>query len=159
MANVCLFFSMELLNRFAYMRITVTRQCFFACTPTPARNINSLWPSQAIWWHRLGSTQAQVMALLPYGTKPLLEPVMTYCQLNYLPGNSYFNTQDTNLWNGFENYASKNAATSPKDQWILTDIPPGLWQKKVERKVHDCQDHDSLKSIWQFFSLHLNIYW
>ena len=27
-----------------------------------ARLLNSLWPSDAIWWHRTGSTLAQVMA-------------------------------------------------------------------------------------------------
>ena len=41
--------------------------------------LNSLWPSDAIWRHRSGSTLAQVMAsaLLPDGTKPLPEPLLT----------------------------------------------------------------------------------
>ena len=32
--------------------------------------VNSLWPSDTIWWHRSGST-------LPDSTKPLQEPVLT----------------------------------------------------------------------------------
>ena len=44
----------------------------------PVWLINTLWPSNAIWRHRSGSTLAQVMALLPDGTKPLPEPMLTY---------------------------------------------------------------------------------
>ena len=40
--------------------------------------INSMWPSDAIWWHISGLTLAQVMAWC--GTKPLLEPMLTYHQ-------------------------------------------------------------------------------
>ena len=43
--------------------------------------LNSLWPSDTIWRHRSGSTLVQVMAcLLPDGTKPLPEPMLTYHQ-------------------------------------------------------------------------------
>ena len=42
--------------------------------------LNSLWSSDAIWWHRSGSPLAQVIAFLPDGTKPLPEPVLTYNQ-------------------------------------------------------------------------------
>ena len=37
---------------------------------------NPLWPSDAIWWHRSGSTLTQVLL----GNKPLPEPMLTYCQ-------------------------------------------------------------------------------
>ena len=36
--------------------------------------VNSLWPSDTIWWQRSGSTLAQVMACCP---KPLPEPMLT----------------------------------------------------------------------------------
>ena len=42
--------------------------------------VNSLWPSDTIWWQGSGSTLVQVMALLPDGTKPLPEPMVTYYQ-------------------------------------------------------------------------------
>ena len=59
--------------------------------------INSLWLNDAIWGHRSGSTLAQVMAcLLPHGTKPLSEPMLTnhllslvafiWIYTSYLPG-------------------------------------------------------------------------
>ena len=39
---------------------------------------NSLWRSDAIWWHRAGSTLSQVIyGLLPDGCKPLPRPVLT----------------------------------------------------------------------------------
>ena len=41
---------------------------------------HSLWPSDAICWHRTGSTLAQVM---PDGTKPLPEPLLTNHQGNF----------------------------------------------------------------------------
>ena len=34
--------------------------------------VNSLWPSDAIWWHRSGSTWAQIISLGPHG---LMRPV------------------------------------------------------------------------------------
>ena len=40
-------------------------------------HLNSLWPSDAIWRQRSGSTLAQVMACCPDGTKPLPEPMLT----------------------------------------------------------------------------------
>ena len=42
--------------------------------------VNSLRPSDAIWRHRYGSTLDQVDGLLPDGTKPLPEPMLTYHQ-------------------------------------------------------------------------------
>ena len=42
-------------------------------------SVNALWPSYAIWWYRCGSTLAQVM---PDGTKPLLEAMLTYRHLS-----------------------------------------------------------------------------
>ena len=41
---------------------------------------DSLWPSDAIWWERSGSTSGQVNGLLPDSTKLLSEPVLTYHQ-------------------------------------------------------------------------------
>ena len=40
--------------------------------------LNSLWPSDAIWWHISWSTLPQPMACCLTGTKPLPEPVLTY---------------------------------------------------------------------------------
>ena len=42
---------------------------------------SSLWPSDAIWCQWCQSALVQVMAWCLFGTKPLPEPMMTYCQL------------------------------------------------------------------------------
>ena len=44
--------------------------------------LNSLCPSEAIQQHRSWSTFIQVMACRLSSTKPLPEPMLTYCQLN-----------------------------------------------------------------------------
>ena len=38
---------------------SISAESRLRCVPG---NLNSLWPSDAIWWHRSGSTLAQVMA-------------------------------------------------------------------------------------------------
>ena len=43
-------------------------------------NYSSLWPSDAIWCQWCQSALGQVMAWCLFGTKPLPEPMMTYCQ-------------------------------------------------------------------------------
>ena len=44
-------------------------------------NRNSLWPSEDIWWQRSGSTLAKVIdGVLPDGTKPLPEPMLSHHQ-------------------------------------------------------------------------------
>ena len=42
--------------------------------------VNALWPSDAIWRHESRSTLVSVHGLLPGGTKPLPEPMLTYHQ-------------------------------------------------------------------------------
>ena len=41
--------------------------------------VNSLWPGDAMWWHKLGSTIniGWCVGLLPDGTKPLPQPLFT----------------------------------------------------------------------------------
>ena len=43
--------------------------------------INSLWPSDEIWHHEYQSSLVQAINCCLFGTKPLPEPMMTYCQL------------------------------------------------------------------------------
>ena len=55
--------------------------------------VNSLWPSDAIWWQRSGSVNTDSSnGLLPDGTKPLPEPISTNHQWGLVPfswGQSY----------------------------------------------------------------------
>ena len=43
--------------------------------------IKSLWPNDDVWHQTSWSTLVQVMAWCLFGTKPLPEPMLTYCQL------------------------------------------------------------------------------
>ena len=76
---------------------------------TPAQWVNSLWPSDFIWQHRYGSTMAHVMAwcpysscndLLPDGTKPLHEPMLTNHEwgLVAFPWGQFYRNRSRNLF-------------------------------------------------------------
>ena len=43
--------------------------------------LNSLWLCDAIWWDRSRSSLVQIMACCTFNTKPLSDPMLTYCQL------------------------------------------------------------------------------
>ena len=74
---------------------------------------NSLWPSNAIQWHRSWSTLAKVMDFLPRSTKPLPEPMLinppwglvacTWDQFHSKCSRPIITTsaQDINSWNEF----------------------------------------------------------
>ena len=47
---------------FAPTHLTAASRPFFAKSPPYSRPPNSLWPSDAIWWHKTGSLLVQVMA-------------------------------------------------------------------------------------------------
>ena len=50
--------------------------------------INSIWPSDAIWHHKIGSSLASVMACCLSGVNPLPEPMLT-CHLLTLKNIAY----------------------------------------------------------------------
>ena len=72
-------------------------------------SINSLWPSDAIWWHRTWSTLAQVMACCLTAPSHYLN--QCWLIISKVPSHSSGNhfTKDNsaiNHWNLFENYMS-----------------------------------------------------
>ena len=83
--------------------------------------MNSLWPSDTIWWQRSGSTLAQVMACC------LMTPshYLNQCWLiiSEVQWHSYYGdfTRDASTishWNPFENYMSKIEFKFPRGQWV-----------------------------------------
>ena len=84
--------------------------------------INSFWPSDTIWWHRSGSTLAQVMTCCLTAPSHYLNQC---CQiisevLRHSP-DGYFtaNTQHIYLWCDLEkNYFLKITSTSARGQWV-----------------------------------------
>ena len=78
--------------------------------------INSLWPSDAIWRQISGSTLPYVTGLIPDGTKPLTETMLTNGQwvlCHSHESNFLVNTHDINLYDEPENYIFRIIATTP----------------------------------------------
>ena len=83
--------------------------------------VNSLWPSDAIWRHSIGSPLAQVMACC------LIAPshYVNQCWLiiSKVKWHSYESiiirrSEDTSHWNKIENCIFKITTRSPRDQWV-----------------------------------------
>ena len=56
--------------------------------------------------------------LMPSGSKPSPEPMLTYHQHHLPKGHSTENAHESNHCNIFQNYRSKIKATSPRWQWV-----------------------------------------
>ena len=63
-----------------WLQLVFSHIWLLAMLPILPYYLNSLRPSDAIWRQWSWTTLAQVMALLPDGTKPLPEPMLTYHQ-------------------------------------------------------------------------------
>ena len=78
--------------------------------------INSLWPSDAIWRQRSGSTLAQVLACCLMAPSHYLNQCCLLIKEVLWPY-STANTPDTILYM-FDNYNFKITAISPRGQWV-----------------------------------------
>ena len=56
--------------------------------------------------------------LLPDGTKPLPDPMLTIHQLGLVAFMFLWNAQDIYPWYEFENYLFEITAVSPRGQWV-----------------------------------------
>ena len=96
----------------------------------PNMILNSLWPSDDIWRHRIWSTLAQVMACCLMAPSHYLKqfwPIISKVQ-SHSSGNHF--TKDTsaiNHWDQFENYFSKFSFKSPRGQWVNPSGASALW--------------------------------
>ena len=91
---------------------------------SPDIYFNSLWPSDAIWRQRSGSTLAQVMACC------LTEPSHYLNQCWLIISKVYWHSSEGNLTAGIsainhcnwlEKYSSKISSKSPRPQWVKND--------------------------------------
>ena len=83
--------------------------------------INSLWPSDAMWRQRSGSTLAQVMACCLSAPNHYLNQcwlIIIKVQWHSSEPNFTRDTSATNHWNKLENYLSKISFKSPRGQWV-----------------------------------------
>ena len=85
------------------------------------QSTKSLWPSDAIWWHRYGSTLAHVMACCLTAPSHYLNqcwPIVNMVQWHSSEGNFTKDTSATNLWISLKTYLSKISIKSPRGQWV-----------------------------------------
>ena len=90
-----------------------------------AFSINSLWPSVAIWWHRSGTTLAQVMACCLTAPSHYLNQhwllIIGFCGI-HMRAILQRVTKVTILYNKFEKYTFKITATPSRVRWANTTI-------------------------------------
>ena len=76
---------------------------------------HALWPSDAIWWHRSGSTLAWRPQAITWTN---LDLSLFKPSGIHLEGNFGRNTPAINYWNKFENYLSAISLKLPRGQWV-----------------------------------------
>ena len=83
--------------------------------------VNTLWPSDATWRHRSGSTLAQVMACCLTAPSHYLNQcwlIINKVQWSSFEGNFLRHTSATINKNYHENYIYKISLKSSRDQWV-----------------------------------------
>ena len=113
------------------------------------RITNSLWPSDAIWWQRSGSTLAQVMAWS-------LQAPSHYLNQCWLISDIHIRaiSQEMPLPSITENYISKISFKFPRGQWVKFDRHRGtVAETPVKFKV------DMLISTTNLAALRLHRIW
>ena len=88
---------------------------------------NSLWPNDATWRHRSGSTLAQVMACCLMAPSHYMDQcwlIISEVQWQSHEENLTRDTSATNYWNKLENYLSKISLKSPRGQ-LVNSLTPG----------------------------------
>ena len=87
--------------------------------------VNSLRPSYTIWWHRSGSTLAQVMAWCRQAPSHYLNQcwlIISKVPLDSSDGNIIRIYLNYHLKNQLENYESKISFKSPRGQWVKHQV-------------------------------------
>ena len=84
-------------------------------------NINSLWPSDTIWWHRTGSTLVQAMTCCMMAPSHYLNQcwlIISKVQWHSSEGSFTRDTPAINHSSKLENYINKVSFISPRGQWV-----------------------------------------
>ena len=91
----------------------------------PKRNINSLWPSDAMWRNRLGSTLIRVMSsclMAPSHYRNQRRLLISEVLCFSPESNFTISAQAPILCNEFESCTCKITCTSPRRQWVTSVI-------------------------------------
>ena len=92
--------------------------------------LNSLWPSGTVWWHRSGSTLAQVMACCltaPSHYQNQCWLIISKVQWHSSEGNSTIDTSPINHSNYLGKYSPKISFKCPRSQWVNSSPPSGVY--------------------------------
>ena len=114
-------------------------QCLaLVCSPLPALEwINWLWPSDAIWQHRSGSTLAQVMAWCLTAPNHYLNQCWLIISRVLWPsseGVTIRRSENTNLSSKMKNCIFKIASRSPRGQWVK-EVLIGVQQASASNPI------------------------
>ena len=102
---------------------------------------NSLWPSDAIWWHRLRSTLVHVMACCLTATSHYLNKcwlIISHIFWHSHDVNFTANMQNRYLWYEFKKYQLKVTTTRVNGLANL-DSKNNVWDDKLF--VHSCESY------------------
>ena len=96
----------------------------------PQSSFNSLWPCDAIWQYKSGSTLVQVMACCltaPSHYQGQCWFIIIEAPWHFTLNNFTETALDIVYYNVFENYISENIAASPRSQWIKYEVFFHTW--------------------------------
>ena len=112
---------MKIESRCRYFhRRTLIGNCF-AKHQTFYLGLNSLWPSDPIWWHSTGSTLAQVMACCLTTPSHYLDQcwlIISKALCHSYEGIMINISEDTNQWYYIKNVIFKIRSRYLRDQWV-----------------------------------------
>ena len=117
---------------------------------------NSLWPSDAIWWHRTEPTLVQVMACCLTATNHYLDQCwLTISEVLWHSPESNFkrNAQDIYPWYELENYWFRITVKYYRDQWVKHRHPI-----EPSHKSHNASDIYPTMHYLVHTSVHLCIF-
>ena len=106
----------------------------FTLLNTDETMFNSLWPSDAIWRQRSGSTLAQVMACCLTAPSHYLTQcwlIISKVQWHSFKGKFTRHTSAINHWNYLENWVPKISFKFPRGQWVK-------WNPQINNPLFLC---------------------
>ena len=117
--------------------------------------VNSFWPSDAIWQHRSGSILAQVMTWCCQAPSHYLNQcwLIIYGVLWYSPYSNFTgSTWYISSWYEFENYNFQITATSPRGQWVnMNDTVTVI---RFSGKNYEFAIPEESEIVLKFYSFH-----
>ena len=116
--------------------------------------LKSLWPADAVWWHRSGSTLVQVMACNLTAASHFRNQcwlIINDACYRLAEGNFTETVPDITLYKVCKNYIFENTATSPRGQWV------DLMERLIVTIYHISNGHQGMS--WHKLITYTNSLW